>query len=213
MFGLFKKKSNLPPEVAAIFEKLYKFIEDEKAQNDSLPSGLKEAVIGGASTDTLNAGRPDTFGIAVDNPIPVNGPLGEFIYLSKLRSPNQKNVFFHRIGTLSKIDVYETVSFDTAHWEVLYLDMYHPRKSQLTPKLYTIGDFDGVFSGTNARVEDFPQGLPDAVSKCTKRMIGMPMPHPRIRTIIEVTKFERTPEQNRKLLLLKGQGLQLSATE
>jgi hypothetical protein len=36
---------------------------------------------------------------------------------------------FHRLGSLGGIDAYEVVSLDGEVWDILFLDLYHPRKS------------------------------------------------------------------------------------
>jgi len=69
------------------------------------------------------------FGLILTNPIPVNGPIGEVIYLSSLRQLGKTKILFHRIGSIDGFDVFESVSVDGKTWDIFYLDMFHPRKS------------------------------------------------------------------------------------
>jgi hypothetical protein len=70
-----------PPDVLAIYEKLDRLMTDEKAQCDGLPEPFRSQVLGGDDCDEI-IGAAGEFGRDQRNPIPVNGPLGEIIYLS-----------------------------------------------------------------------------------------------------------------------------------
>lgn len=75
------------------------------------------------------------FGTTITNPIPVNGPYGETVYINNLRSKSGVGFFYHRIGSdpspvsSTSIDVFELVSIDASQYAVLYFSMYHPRRS------------------------------------------------------------------------------------
>jgi hypothetical protein len=57
-----RSNEELSPEVAAIFEKMCRYLEDENAQNDRLPQALRLAVNRGASCDLL----PGAWGILAE---------------------------------------------------------------------------------------------------------------------------------------------------
>jgi hypothetical protein len=200
MVGWFKKrpdkadaKESLSPEVEAIFRKIDRLMSDEKTQNEQLPEPFRSEVSRGVSCDEL-AGATGEFGRDPRNPIPVNGPLGELIYLSNLRTTNLAPVLFHRLGSLGRVDVFETVSFDGSLWDILFLDLYHPRKSRHAPVGYQTSGNKGraqLFFGTNEFVEVFPDQLPDAIANTFERIIGVRMRPPQVRELIERTRFSR----------------------
>ncbi len=215
MFGFLKgKKENaLPPEMEKIFARLKTYLEDEAAQNMRLPEALRGAIESGEDADITKGNTAEQFGRRWDNPIPVNGPLGEILYLSSLQTLNETPILFHRLGNLNNIDVYEIVTADSKNWDVLFLDMYHPRKSRMAPKGYQLLKFVAVFTGANSRVENFPYDLQNAISNCTQRMIGIPLPHPRIRMMIESHRYSRVPAQEALIESLLSNGLQLCKSD
>jgi hypothetical protein len=183
-----------PKYVDAIFGKLYFLLQNDKAQIDLLPEPYRSKVLSGVACDEI-AGASGEFGRDIHNPIPVNGPLGELIYLSNLRVANsQQPIMFHRLGSVGAIDVFETVSFDAKVWDFLFFDLYHPRKSRRSPVGYQIADgrqSERVLLGTNEFVAQFPKELPTAISIACERLIGLRLRPPEVRVAIERTKFAR----------------------
>ncbi len=202
MSGLFKKTPQSSPEVNAVFNKLKNFIDTEVIQNSQYPIPLQEAIKNGDNIDIYPGQEPSKLGLSLNNPIPVNGPIGELIYLSSL-SRNNKKILFHRLGSIGKVDVFEVVSIDGEIWDILYLDMYHPRKSRMAPRNYGLKSSPYIISGTNETVENFPHNLMKHISESTSRLVGIPLPNPQIRYAIESTVYERTPGQES---LLKNLG-------
>lgn len=110
-------------DVKAIFDKLQNLLEDDAVQNARLPEPLRSELAHGLACDALPGGSGE-FGLTPTNPIPVNGPTGEVLYLSKLRTdPGWKGQFsagrpvmFHRVrsedGLTGPVDVYEVLSVD-----------------------------------------------------------------------------------------------------
>jgi hypothetical protein len=112
----------------------------------------------------------------IKNPIPVNGYMGEIIYLKRLRCECGAGIIFHRIGSTKlglvnnnddkALDIYETVCLEGKHWDILFFDMYHPRRSLKTPEGYTNALWDNLMSptpiafGTNATLTQFPADMP-----------------------------------------------------
>lgn len=195
----------LSPDMIAIFDKFSRFIRDEDAQNDRLMSPAREAVKQGLSCNQIPNGVGQ-FGREKTNPIPVNGLLGELLYLSNLRHSSGQPIVFHRLGSLNGVDVYETMTFDGDFWDIFYLDFDHPRKSRSAPDGYSITFAQlGNFYGTNKFVADFPREIPSAVDEVTERVIGIGMRPPQIRAALEGKLFVRPGDHARLIFSLVNQ--------
>ena len=96
------------------------------------------------------------FGYSETNPIPVNGSIGQLAYLSKLETERGERILFHRIGAVDTIDVFEAVTFSGSEWFILFVDLYHPRRSRLTPDGFRFTQKVGQFSGFHKFFTDFP---------------------------------------------------------
>lgn len=123
MASLLRKNIHEPEDI--------QFEEVSKAPNGNLCTS-------GLSCDSLpNANGP--FGISFENPIPVNGSIGAFKYLNKLYAPTGP-IYYHRLGGLftnvsdKPIDAFELVTWDGDFWDILFFDVYHPRRSNKSPK-------------------------------------------------------------------------------
>lgn len=136
------------------------------------------------------------FGYAATNPIPVNGPKGECVYLHRLRSKSGVGCFYHRIGSISvksadiakqlqAIDVFEVVASDASQWATLYFHMYYTRRSQKCPEGFnllpwkTMSNYQRIsfkfpFGGRMSKVDNFPFGLPAALENCPNLKFGVP---------------------------------------
>jgi hypothetical protein len=86
LFSVGKSESN--DEI----EKLIRFFEDESLQNDRAPKAGREKIIGGTSVDEI-PGAFGEFGLTLTNPIPVNGAIGEVVYLSLLRHAGKTQIY------------------------------------------------------------------------------------------------------------------------
>jgi hypothetical protein len=174
-------------------EKLIRFFDDESVQNGWAPKAVREKITGGTSVDEI-ASSFGEFGRTLTNPIPVNGAVGEVVYLSSLRHLGKTKILFHRLGSLHGIDVYETVDIDGSEWSILYFDMYHPRKSRKSPKGYSIASRDqssyGLY-GVNHLVPNFPHGLFKAVNDFSDRFLRPSMVPLDLRKIEETVRFVR----------------------
>ena len=130
--------------------------------------------------DAIPGGQGE-FG-SVNNPVPVNGVVGEFAYLNRLRARSGVGFMFHRLGSCSSpatshsVDIYSLVSVDAKEWYTVHLCPYYPRRSVQAPyglSLQKWGDLDEPVRlmikfpmwGTNHMVSDFPYGLPDEVER------------------------------------------------
>ena len=89
---------------------VWRLIDDEEYQNSLVNELVHEMVVNGASVDKL-PGATGHFGFDKDNPVPVNGALGELVYLSRLETNQGERLLFHRIGAVNMIDVFEAVAY------------------------------------------------------------------------------------------------------
>jgi hypothetical protein len=185
-FGRKDPNTSLSPEVQRIFEKVHRFLDDEAAQNNALPEDIRRTLAKNPSCDRIPNAFGE-FGRTPTNPIPVNGPVGELLYLSRLETSDGVAIAFHRLTALEEVDVFEVASEDGRHWDVLYLSLYFPRKSKHVPSGYRLTTDEArrraLIRGTTLRVDDFPQGIYSAAMECTKRLIGMPLGDSQLKAI------------------------------
>ncbi len=220
-------ESFLSPEVEAIFKKFSGLLENDREQNDTLPEPHRSQIKHGPNCDELPNAHGE-FGRSPSNPIPTNGPLGEVIYLSRLRTKPARRwwrlgsrgpgspIMFHRLGSqdgsIGSVDAYEVLSLDGNVRETLYLSMYHPRKSKKVPNGYTYAtklDPDNIIYGVNHTVQNFPQNLDAHIRKWQKEMWRIPLPVHRVREAINGSRFRPSvlsAEKNVDPMLLDKHG-------
>ena len=157
---------NSEVETNNVFESVEKQKEDLKRESPLLCS----LALKGKDCDSLIDDNVE-FGHSINNPIPANGILGEMKYINRLRCKCGVGLMYHRIGSIENdkiegnVDVYETVCLEGKHWDILYLHLYHPRRSLWIPSGYNFSKFHPIFStmavgyGTNHYDKDFPFGL------------------------------------------------------
>lgn len=212
--GKKKQGSSLPPDLEAVFEKLRSYLNDEAAQVNRLPEKFRTRIVANVACDRTPGGEGQ-FGRTVTNPIPVNGPLGQVIYLSALRANNQP-ILFHRLGSFSEVDIFETVSADGAVWDLLFLSLYYPRRSRVAPQGYALNltePLAGRFYGATTRVEPFPHNLYEAVRNFTVRFVGIPLPNKHVRELLATKQF--VPPETHRLRIdeLVRSRMQLALTD
>lgn len=134
---------------------MVKMLEDEEFQLGMLPAEAQELFRSKAPCDQ-RPGASGEFGLSASNPIPVNGPIGELAYLSKLRTSKGESLFFHRIGAVKLIDVFEATTLSGSDWFILFFDMYYPNRSRQAPSGFTISNELSRFSGFNHYCNEFP---------------------------------------------------------
>jgi hypothetical protein len=100
-------------------------------------------------------------------------------------------MLFHRIASANTIDVYECCSIDGRHWDLLFLDMYHPRKSRKAPNGYTLAKNNFLLSGIDKEVSDFPRALYLQIVEYSQKCFAISIADPAVRLAIESTEFER----------------------
>lgn len=137
------------------FTHIRRILEDEDFQLELIHPAMKDAIKGCPAYDCdPNGSGP--FGFSESNPIPVNGPIGQLAYLSRLETRNGERLLFHRIGAINTIDVFEAVTFSGGEWSILFTDLYHPRQSKLTPDGFRFSNKLAQFSGFHKFCSDFP---------------------------------------------------------
>jgi len=195
MFGLFKK---------SIHEPVAKQREEIQACN--YPDEFKRLLLEGADCDELPGATAD-FGHNASNPIPVNGLIGTYKYFTKLATAAGSRLYFHRICAgvssvaLHPVDVYETVSMDDMVWDIIFVDMYHPRRSNKAPRGYQLIPYDKKLGdlhycyGISKQVARFPHDLPQAIGQ----EMGIAAFERRARERIASLPFHRPSEHVSKL--------------
>lgn len=210
LFGRKKNpKSDMSPELNAVMKKMALFMEDENYQNSLMDEVLRDKLINGLAVDVLPHGIGE-FGRTPENPIPVNGFIGEFIYLSRLATKDtHQKILFHRIGSVECVDAYETVSIDGRTWDILFFSMYHPRKSRKAPEGYELVSIQKqpLIYGTNRRLAQFPLGVYKAISDDTEKLLGMSLPPSEVRIAEEKVQFQR-PEEHKRRIQMVYQGVE-----
>ena len=94
-----------------IYDKALQIFNSPELQNQALSGKLADKVTHGEDCDII-PGSYGRFGHDRTNPIPVNGPSGEFVYLSRLRLRRTGSmVFFHKAGFTIKIRSHLIASF------------------------------------------------------------------------------------------------------
>ena len=196
--------TRISPEVRDLFKKLHRLMNNENAQVERLPEPLRSEVRSGADCDEI-AGAVGDFGRDPRNPIPVNGPLGEMLYLSNLRTPQSQQIMFHRLGCVSNVEIYETVSLDGATWDILFLHKYHPRKSRRPPSGYQIvsgADRNRFLLGTHEFLAAFPSRLSDAIANTSERLLGFRTCPPQVREALRRAIFGRPTDHRSRLNII-----------
>ena len=197
MLSIFKKKIHEP-------------VEDQKAELLNDPVGT--LALACEDCDQISSAE-GPFGHSFNNPIPVNGQLGTYKYLVKLRISLGTPLLFHRIGSMKSekakylIDVYELVDSSGKHWDLLFVDMYHPRRSNKAPQGYDLVPFnpkagDHPFAlGVDVFCPNFPYDLPDAIVAHN----GFDAVAKIARDVIGVTSHLRPHQQEAKLTMIRTQ--------
>lgn len=174
-FGkLLAKKTDPSEEVKAIFEKIHQVTVNESVQNSLMPEALYKQMEANGGVDEIPSSSGD-FGHTITNPIPVNGLLGEVLYLSIISTKYGDKVFSHRIGSSKHIDIFEVVSRNGDFWDILYLNMYYIRKSRKAPVGYKFQSNDDVLLLRSIRYysPEFPNNFHAILSNYSKESIGM----------------------------------------
>lgn len=186
------------------FKHIKKILEDEQYQIEMLgPTAPPVFSKYPAFDRDPNGSGP--FGFVETNPIPVNGPIGELAYLSRLETSAGERILFHRIGAIDKIDVYEAVSFSGSEWFILYLDYYHPRRSRALPEGFHWTKVAPQFCGFHRLCLDFPYDFPEKKQSLDKSGLSVAyMAIHNVATYIQNRAYRRPASHNAKLDIVKA---------
>lgn len=186
------------------FAKIRRIIEDEQFQLEMVPPAVRTLLKSRPAYDKAPDGT-GPFGFTETNPIPVNGPIGQLAYLSKLETLTGQRVLFHRIGAIDYVDVFEAVSFDGSQWFILFVDLYHPRRSRLLPEGFKFTTEVAQFSGFHKFCENFPYDFPEM--KATQQESGLSLayiPISKVSELIRNRAFNRPLAHKAKLELVNS---------
>lgn len=186
------------------FEQIRRILEDEQFQLDMIHPAMKSMIETCPAYDKDPNGT-GPFGFSETNPIPVNGPIGQLAYLSKLETAKGERILFHRIGAVNTIDVFEAVTFSGSEWFILFVDLYHPRRSRLTPEGFRFTQEVGQFSGFHKFCTDFPYDFVEM--KQSESESGLSMAYIAISKVMQPIQnraYQRPLAHNAKLDLVKS---------
>ena len=177
LFG--SRKEQIPDKhVNSVVKRFAEILNNNDVQNSITASVVRPEIYRrmqrGGSIDKLPNAYGE-FGKCLTNPIPVNGTLGELTYLSRLLTKSGKKIFFHRLGSINTIDIYEIVSVDGSVWDILFLDFYHMGKSRRTPSGYKFQEYTVSIRGTNMYAENFPYAFDGVVFDTIERIFQLPI--------------------------------------
>ncbi|MBK8994070.1 MAG: hypothetical protein IPM40_21660 [Gammaproteobacteria bacterium] len=103
------------------------------------------------------------------------------------------------------MDVFEAVTFNGSEWFILFVDLYHPRRSRLTPDGFRFTKDVAQFSGFHKFCEDFPYDFVE--KKASERESGLSMAYIAISKVSEQIQnrvFNRPIAHKAKLELVKS---------
>lgn len=200
IFGGNKEDKALKEALAHI----QRIIDDERFQVEMLHPMMKELLEKSPAYDRDPNGT-GPFGLSEANPIPVNGPIGELSYLSRLETDKGERLLFHRIGAVDKIDVFEAVTFSGSAWFIFFLDLYHPRRSRSTPDGFCFTKAVPQFSGFHKYCNNFPYDFVEMKSR--EQESGLSMAYIAINQVIQqiqANAFQRPLAHKAKLDIVKA---------
>ena len=137
------------------FAHINRIIDDEKFQLEIIHPSMR-AILEAAPAYDVDPEGTGPFGYTETNPIPVNGPIGQLAYLSRLETQSGQRLMFHRLGAIDTVDVFEAVTFDGSQWFIFFVDFYHPRRSRIAPEGFRFTKELAQFSGFHMFCADFP---------------------------------------------------------
>ena len=181
---------------ASAFEKAYQLLQSEDMQNALYPSNLQSLLKSGNDCRQIS----DLYGIDIADPIRVNGPLGELLYISGLSHSSGACYLGHRLGSLQGKDVYEIVSDDFRDWRIIFFDMYWSSKDTVAPKGLSCLGPDALpkgqfgLSATNRFMSTFPVDFWENLIQGTQAQFGFPA----VKTYLKNLDYSRAkrPDQH-----------------
>ncbi len=186
------------------FAHIHRILADEKFQLELVHPTMKAMLLSAPAYD-MDPNGSGPFGFTETNPIPVNGPIGQLAYLSRLETQYGQRILFHRLGAIGTVDVFESVTFNGAEWFILFVDLYHPHRSRLTPDGFRFTKEVAQFSGFHKFCENFPYDFVE--KKTSESESGLSMAYIAINKVSEQIQnraFSRPLAHKAKLDLVKS---------
>ena len=167
-----RKKAVNEVSVDGIFARTKNMLYDEEIQNRNLDDNLQSIL----RQNEFRRARSPSYGFSPNDPIRVNGPLGEQLYIAMLRGMDGQAVIGHRLGSLQQLDVYEVATSDFTQWAVLVFDMYYLSKDTVAPAGFTI-DPSGIrtLTAANRFMAYFPSNFYSELIDAVSEQIGFPL--------------------------------------
>ena len=158
--------------VRGIFAKMNNMLYDEEIQNGNLDDSLQSIL----KQNECNRACSPGYGFSPSDPIRVNGPLGEQLYIAMLRGLDGQAVIGHRLGSLKQLDIFEVTTSDFTQWAVLVFDMYYLSKDTVAPAGFII-DLSGIrtLTATNRFMAHFPSNFYSELIDAVSEQIGFPL--------------------------------------
>jgi hypothetical protein len=158
--------------VRGMFAKMNNMLHDEEIQNGNLDDSLQSIL----KQNECNRACSPGYGFSPSDPIRVNGPLGEQLYIAMLRGLDGQAVIGHRLGSLKQLDIFEVATSDFTQWAVLVFDMYYLSKDTVAPAGFII-DPSGIrtLTATNRFMAHFPSNFYSELIDAVSEQIGFPL--------------------------------------
>ena len=155
-----------------MFAKMNNMLYDEEIQNGNLVDSLQSIL----KQNECNRACSPGYGFSPSDPIRVNGPLGEQLYIAMLRGLDGQAVIGHRLGSLKQLDIFEVATSDFTQWAVLVFDMYYLSKDKVAPAGFII-DPSGIrtLTATNRFMAHFPSNFYSELIDAVSEQIGFPL--------------------------------------
>ena len=171
-------KTGLP--VQGVFDKMYKMLHDEEIQNEGLDQRLRAMLRQNESNRRLT----QFYGLSPDDPIRVNGPIGEQLYIAMLRGLEGQAVIGHRLGSIERLDIYEVATSDFSQWAVLFFDMYYLNKDIVAPEDFVLdGSGERTLTAVNRFMVNFPSNFYGELIETVSDQVGFPLVNVSLRDI------------------------------
>lgn len=184
------------------FAHISRIIDDEKFQLEIIHPSMR-AILEAAPSYDMDPEGTGPFGYTETNPIPVNGPIGQLAYLSRLETQSGQRLMFHRLGAIDTVDVFEAVTFDGSQWFIFFVDFYHPRRSRIAPEGFRFTKELAQFSGFHMFCADFPYDF--VAKKASQQESGLSLayiPLSKVTNQIDSRVFNRPLAHKAKLELV-----------
>lgn len=154
LFGGNKEDSALRDAMAHI----HRILDDEQFQLELVHPAMKSMLESAPAYDRDPNGT-GPFGSSRPIRFRSMDPLASWRICPDSKPSLGQRILFHRLGAIGTVDVFEAVSFNGAEW-FIFIDLYHPRRSRLTPDGFRFTKDVAQFSGFHKFCDNFPYDSP-----------------------------------------------------